>query len=92
MSERRIRIIVEGYVQGVGFRWFTVRTARRLGINGWVRNNPDGTVEAVAEGDADSIRKFIGELRQGPMSSVVKDVRWEDGEPTGEFTSFGILY
>ncbi len=92
MSEKRIRIVIEGYVQGVGFRWFTVRTARRLGINGWVRNNPDGTVEAVAEGDADSIREFIGALRQGPMSAVVKDVRWEDDEPTGEFTSFDVEY
>lgn len=92
MSEKRIRAIVEGYVQGVGFRWYTVRSARNLGLTGWVRNNPDGTVETVAEGDSDSIREFIGALRKGPMSARVEDVSWKEEEPTGEFGSFGLKH
>ncbi len=92
MAKKRIRVTVEGHVQGVGFRWFTVRAARNLGLVGWVRNNADGSVEAVAEGDSESIREFIGELRRGPMSAVVRDVRWIEESPVGEFSSFGLEY
>lgn len=88
--KKRIRAIVSGHVQGVGFRWFTVRAAQNRGITGWVRNNPDGTVETVAEGDADSIREFIEELHRGPMSASVSNVDYHDEEPTGEFFSFGL--
>ena len=88
--KKRIRAIVKGHVQGVGFRWFTVRAAQNRGITGWVRNNPNGTVETVAEGDADSIREFIDELHRGPMSAAVKSVDYNEEEPTGEVASFGL--
>lgn len=92
MARKRIRAVVEGHVQGVGFRWFAVRAARILGLTGWVRNNADGSVETVAEGDSESIREFIGELRRGPMGAIVRDVRWVEEEPSGEFTSFNLEY
>jgi len=88
--KKRIHAIVSGHVQGVGFRWFTVRAAKNRNITGWVRNNPDGTVETVAEGDADSIREFVEELHRGPMSASVKSVDYREEEPTGQFTSFGL--
>jgi len=92
MSDKRIKAVVEGYVQGVGYRWFTMRTARRLGLTGWVRNNPDRTVETAAEGDETSLMEFIGELRKGPMSASVRSIEWHYEEPTGEFTSFDVTY
>ena len=65
------RYVVSGRVQGVGFRYFTQRTASRLGIDGWVRNTPDGSVEVEAAGDADALSRFERELRLGPSGSRV---------------------
>jgi len=89
---KRIRAIIAGYVQGVGFRWFTVRTAQRLGLTGWVRNNPDGTVETVAEGQSDAINQFIGEIRRGPASSTVSNVSYTEEQPTHEFGNFDVKF
>ena len=93
MSEiRRIRTVVEGYVQGVGYRWFAAKVAQRLSITGWVRNNPDGTVESVAEGPRDAIGEYIGELRRGPFGADVTDIVVTEEEPTGEFPNFDIAF
>jgi len=68
------RFIVRGRVQGVGFRWFVEREAHILGIAGWVRNNPDGSVEVLAQGTRDQLSGLRSRLRQGPRASRVDDV------------------
>jgi acylphosphatase len=71
----RRRYLVEGEVQGVGYRYFAVGRARRIGVCGWVRNLPDGRVEAVAEGTAAALADFEGWLRRGPSMAVVTNVQ-----------------
>jgi acylphosphatase len=69
---------IEGEVQGVGYRFFVVRVARRLGLGGWVRNLPDGSVEALAEGDESRLAQFEVELRRGPSMAHVTGVHRSD--------------
>lgn len=90
--EARVHARVHGRVQGVNFRYYTTRTARRLGLKGWVANRRDGTVETVAEGDASAVDEFVDFLHEGsPAASVEKvDVRQED--PRGEFDGFRVRY
>ncbi|QFU09426.1 Acylphosphatase [Rhodobacteraceae bacterium THAF1] len=78
-----IHVTVQGRVQGVGFRAWTQRTARDLGLTGWVRNRDDGSVEAVFEGDSESLRKMQEALRKGPAPSKVADVSARDTETAG---------
>lgn len=69
--QKRLRVIVRGHVQMVGFRWFVAERARRLGIAGWVRNGEDGsTVEVVAEGEENVLRRLEGALHDGPGSAA----------------------
>ena len=68
------RFAVSGRVQGVGYRWFAARTARELGLRGWVRNAPDGSVEAVGAGSDDALEAFGAALRRGPVGSRVDAV------------------
>ncbi|MBI2560008.1 MAG: acylphosphatase [Planctomycetes bacterium] len=92
MSIVRAHVYVEGMVQGVFFRAGTVDKARSLNIVGWVRNCPDGSVEAVFEGKKDVVEKIVNWCRVGPSGAIVRnvDVNWE--EPTGEFKTFSIKY
>lgn len=82
------RFLVSGRVQGVGFRYFAADVARREGLSGAVRNLDDGTVEAVAEGEAEALVHFERALRQGPSRSRVEHVRVEDIEPLTTTHSF----
>ena len=84
------RYLVAGRVQGVGFRWFTVDTAAREGLGGWVRNLPDGRVEAVAEGESESVARFEVALWRGPARARVEDVQVSDTEPLGAVDGFSI--
>jgi acylphosphatase len=68
------RYVVRGRVQGVGFRWFVEREARVLGVSGWVRNNPDGSVEVVAMGTPEQLLALRGKLYEGPRASRVDNV------------------
>ena len=79
---------VRGVVQGVGFRYSTIRAAERLGLEGWVSNMPDGSVEVVAEGDRSRLESLIAWLRTGPPAARVTSVgvSWEPA--TGEFVGF----
>jgi acylphosphatase len=81
---RRARVRVRGRVQGVFFRVETRDRARSLGLAGWVRNCPDGTVEAVFEGESERVRSMVDWCRRGPPGATVDsvDVEWE--EPEGE--------
>jgi acylphosphatase len=81
---------VNGRVQGVGFRYFTQAVAQREGVHGWVRNLPDGRVEAAAEGEADAIERFERALRHGPPGARVEDVDVEDEVPGGREPGFSV--
>ncbi len=86
-------IIVTGRVQGVGFRYFTVRCANDLSLCGWVRNLPDGSVEAVIQGQDEKIEEMIGLLKQGPGAANVsgleiKGIEYEYEELPGFIMRF----
>ena len=82
------RYIVKGRVQRVGFRMFAEDVARREGLHGYVRNQHDGSVEVVAEGDAEAMMRFEMALRRGPSGARVDDVDTTDVIPTGGFHNF----
>ena len=90
MNELHVRIT--GIVQGVGFRWYVRERARRLGLSGWVRNLPDGSVEVFASGDQGQLELLRGELRRGPVGARVDGLH-EVNEPPVEpvKTPFGML-
>ncbi|MGD9764296.1 MAG: acylphosphatase [Candidatus Binatia bacterium] len=69
-----VRLIIRGVVQGVGFRYAAVAEARRLGLAGWVRNQPDGSVEVVAAGTAEMVRSLVQWCHRGPPSARVQSV------------------
>ncbi len=92
MDYVRLNAIVKGYVQGVGYRFFTVRKALGYGITGWVKNLRDGNVQVVAEGERSIVEEFIKDLKVGPYSANVTDIeiKWE--KYTGEFQTFEVRY
>jgi acylphosphatase len=92
MSKVRAHVIVSGRVQGVYFRGAMQRRAHALNVTGWVRNRPDGQVEAVCEGEGAAVRDVVAWCHQGPPNALVTavDVRYET--PEGNFTSFGVRY
>jgi acylphosphatase len=79
----RRRIVVHGRVQGVFFRDTTRRMARSRGVAGWVRNNADGTVEAVFEGEPEAVESLLRFAREGPRGAVVERVETAEEEPEG---------
>jgi acylphosphatase len=84
MSQQiRAHVFISGRVQGVGYRFATVDTATQLGLNGWVRNLPDGRVEAVFEGAREVVEEMVRWCYQGPPAAVVKDVVVNYEEPEG---------
>jgi len=87
----RTRVLVTGRVQGAGFRWAVEDEARDAGVTGWVRNLPDGRVEAVFEGEEESVRRMVGFCRRGPAVARVDDVAIIKEEYTGKFEGFFIL-
>jgi acylphosphatase len=84
----RLHAIVEGRVQGVGFRFFVQETATALGLAGWVRNRWDGSVEVLAEGKRERLEKLLSALYRGPRSAFVEQVTPEWQAATGEFSGF----
>jgi len=79
----RVRAVVRGDVQGVGFRYFVQRRAWQERLAGWVRNRPDGAVECVAQGPRDAVERLLDALREGPAMATVDrvDERWEPAQP-----------
>jgi acylphosphatase len=84
------RYTIAGRVQGVGFRYFTEDVAAREGVSGYVRNLPDGRVEAVVEGDAEAVGRVEAALWRGPRGARVDDIEIEDTAPSGRATGFRI--
>ncbi len=85
-------MVVQGVVQGVGFRYFAFRNATIRGLRGYVRNLPDGSVETVVEGDREMVEDYVEQVRMGPRFARVTraEVTWEPYR--GEFDSFEIRY
>ncbi len=90
--QARVHARVFGRVQGVNFRYYTTRTARRLGLTGWVANRRDGTVEAVAEGERSALDEFVDFLHRGSPAASVDEVDVDWGDPSGGFDSFRVRY
>ena len=91
MSQMHVR--VKGFVQGVGFRWFVRERARRLGLAGWVRNLPDGSVEVAASGDPGQLDLLREELLRGPRGASVEtleEVQTPHEQPLSD--PFGIIH
>ncbi|MCL7452366.1 MAG: acylphosphatase [Anaerolineae bacterium] len=91
-SAARLEVTVDGRVQGVSFRYYTVRRARDLGLTGYVRNEPDGTVRVVAEGERSRLEELLSYLRVGPRAAVVTDVTTRWPAPTSDFRRFEVRY
>ena len=85
----RRRVVVHGFVQGVFFRDTTRRRAQREGVSGCVRNNRDGTVEAVFEGEPDAVERLVRFMHEGPRGAQVERVDVHEEEPEGA-TGFSI--
>jgi len=92
VRSKAVQAFVRGRVQGVGFRWFVVREAERLGLRGYTRNLPDGRVEVVASGIPDALDQLVASLQQGPSGARVDAVACSDLESVPEFESFTVRY
>ncbi|OGH21485.1 MAG: hypothetical protein A2958_01485 [Candidatus Levybacteria bacterium RIFCSPLOWO2_01_FULL_38_13] len=86
-----VHVFISGFVQGVGFRQFVKRTAKNFGFKGWVRNLPDGRVEALFSGEKEKIEKTVEALWKGPFLSEVKNIVVEKEEGSEEFKDFEII-
>lgn len=90
MENKRVHLFIFGDVIGVGFRYWTVKEAKRLGLTGWVRNATHNTVEAVFEGEEENLKKMAVLCHKGPEVAWVEKVeeRWEEAK--GEFLGFEV--
>ena len=89
---KRVHVLISGRVQGVGFRAFTEREARVLKLTGWVKNLPDGRVEAIVEGPKQAVDALLAKVRQGPRSARVEKCEEKEEPATGEFQGFETRY
>ena len=83
MQRAAIHLTVHGRVQGVGYRWWTEQAAARLGLDGWVRNRADGTVEILAIGGPAALEQFVQACRQGPSAARVAHIRRDEAADDG---------
>ncbi len=83
-------VFISGWVQGVGFRYWTRRMASKLGLTGWVKNLPDGRVEAVFEGQKKKVEEMIEKSKQGPAWTGNNEIRAEWKKASKEFSGFEI--
>ena len=92
-APQTVRLRIRGTVQGVGFRWWTERTAQALGLRGWVRNRADGSVEILASGPEPQIAALTQACAQGPRAARVRSVDVEPAEDDGSsgFTARGTV-
>ena len=88
---KTVRCIVSGSVQGIGYRAWAKREARKLGVVGWIKNRDDGAVEAVVSGDDQDVDVFIKRARQGPLLAHVVDITITSHRNKETFSSFSVL-
>ena len=86
----RARLLISGIVQGVGYRWSCNREARSIGLTGWVRNLPDGRVEAVLQGTREQVERMIKWCYRGPSEAQVSDIAVTYEDALEDFRDFGI--
>lgn len=91
-DNKRVHVIVKGRVQGVFFRAYTRDEAIRLGLSGWVRNCPDGSVEAMIEGEETAVAKMLQWFHEGSPHSLVETIHTTEEHPVGDDTTFKIHY
>ena len=92
MDNIRVHLIIEGRVQGVWFRESTRREAVSLGLSGWVKNLPDGTVEALVEGPENEVNNLISWCQKGPPAATVNRVHQRQEKWQGDLHSFEIIF
>ena len=91
-NNKRAEIVVNGLVQGVGFRYFVIRNAQQLGLKGYVKNLYDGSVFTVVEGEKGLIEELFKKIKIGPRSAHVSNFKIEWGEYKNEFSTFEVEY
>jgi len=89
---KQLHLVVSGQVQGVGFRYSAKQLADRLSLTGWVRNNPDGTVELVAQGQEATLQQFLQDLKQSHLGSYISNCesRWSEDKEEAKDQGFAI--
>jgi acylphosphatase len=92
MPREQRHIKIHGKVQGVGYRFFATRVARRLGLKGWIENNRDGTVEASVEGETSAIDEWLEELKEGPRYAEVTKIEQETKDFSGKLPDFDVKF
>jgi len=90
MDKVQKHVFLSGRVQGVGFRHFTTQQARRLNINGWVRNLRDGRVEVLMKGTPENLEKMMKRLKDGPRAANVSDIAIEEESADSEYRTFDV--
>ena len=86
----QLHALVDGQVQGVGFRYFVKNAADALSLTGWVRNKWDGRVEVLAEGPRDALEQLLQKLRRGPSSAFVSDIKLDWSPASGAYSRFNV--
>lgn len=89
-EQSRLYAVIEGRVQGVGFRSFVLDKADELNLTGWVRNTYQGNVEVLAEGPRFALEELLETLKKGPNTAYVTKVRQSWSDATGEYRFFGV--
>ena len=92
MAKARAHVFVSGRVQGVFFRQTTQQQAESHGVTGWVKNSPDGRIEAVFEGEEDAVRALVAFCKKGPRDAMVTDFSVDWATFIGKFGDFEIAY
>ena len=92
MAKEQRFIRIHGKVQGVGYRFFATRVARRLGLKGWIQNNRDGSVEAMVEGEKSALDEWIEQLKEGPRYAEVTRIDQESKDFSGKLPDFDVKF
>ncbi|MGE4519692.1 MAG: acylphosphatase [Desulfobacteraceae bacterium] len=90
--KKSVHLLIKGRVQGVAFRWYAMKKAVELDISGYVKNNSNGDVEALIEGDERKVEAMIKWCRTGPPSADVREIIQQDSDCSGKYSRFEILY
>ncbi len=90
-KRERLYAVVEGRVQGVGFRYYVRENANALELTGWVRNRWDESVEFLAEGERNKLERLLAFAQRGPKAAFVSEIKYEWQTATGEFTAFRVM-
>jgi acylphosphatase len=89
---QELHACIDGWVQGVGYRYFVVNNALTLGLRGYVRNMSDGSVEVIAQGNRPNLERLLTLLQRGPSAAEVKEIRTNWGQPTEHFSGFHVRW